>query len=71
VVGVIRVVFYARSRRRVQLEACPVCGYDYDRNEDRHPHIAEHDPEDFGLSPLGETAPDHDAPLFGGEAVGD
>jgi hypothetical protein len=48
VVGVsVRVACYARSQRRLHLEACPVCGYDYDRNEDRHDHIADHDPEDF------------------------
>jgi len=62
----LRVVCYARGQRRVQLESCPVCGYDYDRNEDRHEHIEDHDPEDFGLSPLGQTAEDHSKPLFTG-----
>jgi hypothetical protein len=74
VVGVsrcLRVVAYSKGRQRVHLEICPACGYDYDRGEDRHEHIAEHAPEDFGLPPLGESSPGHDAPLFGGEARGD
>ncbi|MFC3478725.1 hypothetical protein [Halobacterium litoreum] len=66
----LRVAVYTRSRERVHLEICPACGYDFDRDEDRHHHIADHAPEDFGLSPLGETAPDHDEPLFAG-GVGD
>jgi hypothetical protein len=62
-----------RSHERVFviLTACPACGYDFEPEERRHVHLSAHDPEDFGLTPAGETAPDHDAPLFGGEAVGD
>jgi hypothetical protein len=60
----LRTQSYTRSREMLVLEACPVCGYDYDENEDRHPHIAEHDPEDFGLAPLGETNEDAQGPLF-------
>lgn len=67
----LRVVIYARSQRRVHLEECPVCPHEFEHNEDRHLHIATHDPEDFGLSPKGETADGHAEPLFGGEACGD
>lgn len=67
----LRVAHYSRSQRRVHLEICPACGYDFDRDEFRHPHIADHDPEDFGLSPIGETPDDVLQPLFGGEAGGD
>ena len=62
---------YARGRRVHSLTVCPACGYDFDENEDRYHHLGDHDPEDFGLSPLGETRPDHDAPLFGGGCGGD
>lgn len=34
------------------------------RGERRHQRLGEHDPENFGLHPLGETDPDHDDPLF-------
>jgi hypothetical protein len=67
----LRTVEYSRSRQCLILDSCPVCGYEFDANEKREHHIGEHTPEDFGLSPLGETAPDHDAPLFGGVACGD
>ncbi|GGL73681.1 hypothetical protein GCM10009039_34720 [Halocalculus aciditolerans] len=51
------------------LESCPACGHDFAGWERRCEHIAEHDPEDFGLSPHGEIPEDHAKPLFGG--VGD
>jgi hypothetical protein len=63
----LRVEEYSRSQRRIHLEVCPACGYDYDRNEDRQEHIADHDPEDFGLSPLGETNEEAQGSLWGGE----
>jgi hypothetical protein len=62
----LRVVTYQRSQRRIHLETCPACGYDFDRDEFRHNHIASHDPEDFGLQPLGETVRVADGPAAGG-----
>lgn len=41
--------------RRLTLVACPACGADLD-GEYVPRHILQHDPEDFGLSPLGERA---------------
>jgi len=67
----LRSVVYDRSKVRHILEVCPACEHDFDTGESRHEHIADHDPEDFGLNPLGETSPGHDTPLFGGEARGD
>lgn len=60
----LRVETYDRSQKRFHLETCPACGYDFDRDEYRHPHIADHDPEDFGLNPLGEGLEDSQEPLF-------
>ncbi|MUV60002.1 hypothetical protein [Halobacterium sp. CBA1126] len=60
----LRVRTYERSERLVVLVSCPACGYQFDRDERRHQHLGEHDPEDFGLNPLGEVDPDHDDPLF-------
>jgi len=54
-----------------RLDNCPACGYPFEAEERRHVHLSEHGPEDFGLSPLGETPQDHDAPLFGGGFGGD
>ncbi|NIC01089.1 hypothetical protein [Halobacterium sp. R2-5] len=56
---------YSRSRRFVTLTHCPLCGYEFDRDESRPDHLADHSPEDAGLNPLGEIDDDHDAPLFG------
>lgn len=60
----LRVRTYERSERLVVLVSCPACGYQFDRDERRHKHLGEHDPEDFGLNPLGEIDPDHDDPMF-------
>ena len=57
---------YERGRRVHTLTACPFCGYSFDKNERRENHLGEHNPEDFGLSPLGEVSDRHDDPLFGG-----
>ncbi len=53
---------YSRSRRFVT--HCPFCGCEFDRDESRLDYLADHDPEDAGLNPLGELNDDHDAPLF-------
>lgn len=56
---------YDSGWTRFRLTACPVCGHVFSRNEHRWKHLLDdHDPEDFGLSPLGEVPDDHDAPLF-------
>lgn len=72
-VGVsLRVREYERSERFVTLTECPACGYPFAADERRWKHLLqEHNPEDFGLDPLGETDDRHDSPLFGGEAGGD
>jgi len=67
----LRVTSYSRGRQFVVLSACPVCGYEFAPEERRHVHLGDHDPEDFGLSPLGESRADHAAPLFGGGRGGD
>lgn len=60
-VGVsLRTETYARGRTVHTLTDCPFCGYDFDRDERRHKHLSEHDPEDAGLSPLGERPDSHD-----------
>ena len=41
--------------RRVTLVACPACGADLDGKYVPR-HIMGHEPEDFGLSPIGERA---------------
>lgn len=56
-----------KGRVLISLVSCPACGHPFAPNEDRDEHIAAHDPEDFGLSPLGETPESALAPLFGGE----
>lgn len=35
----------------VLLTECP-CGYQFDEQEERSTHISNHNPEDFGLSPM-------------------
>lgn len=67
----LRIVNYSRSRERLILVSCPACGYEFNAGEKREHHIEDHDPEDFGLTPLGETTADHAAPLFGGGLGGD
>lgn len=58
---------YSRGRRTHRITGCPFCGHEFEDWEPRWKHfLDEHDPEDAGLSPAGEVAPDHDAPLFGG-----
>jgi len=59
----LRTLQFSRSREVLILTECPACGYDFSPNESRDLHIADHDPEDFGLTPLGETS-DHQRPLF-------
>jgi len=65
VVGVtLEVSHYAKGRRVLTLTVCPACGYEFDKDESRGPHLGDHDPEDFGLSPLGEIKDGHQEPLF-------
>lgn len=45
---------------KLVLTRCPACGHEFGRDveqvsKSRSSHIAGHAPEDFGLSPLGET----------------
>ena len=55
----------AGRSNRVRLVRCPACGRKLSQLRVRtSTHIASHSPEDFGLTPLGET----DARLSGGEA---
>ena len=50
---------------RNRLTACPLCGHNFERHEPRWKHfLNEHDPEDAGLSPLGQTPPEASRPLF-------
>lgn len=60
----LRVLEYSRSREFFILTSCPACGYEFEPDESRHIHIGEHDPEDFGLNPLGEIDENHQDPLF-------
>ncbi|NIC00076.1 hypothetical protein [Halobacterium sp. R2-5] len=55
---------YSRSRRFVRPTHSSFCGCEFDRDESRPDHLADHDPEDAGLNPLGELNDDHGAPLF-------
>lgn len=47
----LRDVTYDGEKKGTAMVACP-CGYEFDDDEERWQHIADHDPEDFGLSPL-------------------
>lgn len=62
----LRVQHRGNSRKRYTLVKCPAegCTYEWDRNELRENHLEEHDPEDFGLSPLGERDEEAMEPLF-------
>ncbi|QDX39855.1 hypothetical protein [Salarchaeum sp. JOR-1] len=63
--GVLEVRTYERSQQSIRLVSCPFCTHDFDPHEPRWKHLLdEHDPEDAGLTPAGEIAPGHDAPLF-------
>ncbi|MDL0128953.1 hypothetical protein [Halobacterium salinarum] len=62
----LRIEEYSWSRKHIYLGVCPVCGYESVRKEKREYHIEGHDPEDFGLSPLGETDEEAQRPLWGG-----
>ena len=54
--GSLEITSYARSKDQIRLVTCPFCEYDFDEMEHRWLHFPEeHDPEDAGLSPLGET----------------
>jgi hypothetical protein len=65
VVGVtIEVSHFAQGRKVLSLTVCPACGYEFAEDEDRYHHLGDHDPEDFGLSPLGEIENGHKEPLF-------
>jgi hypothetical protein len=44
--------------RKVDLIRCPACEVDL-RGKRASFHIASHDPEDFGLAPLGTIDPDY------------
>jgi hypothetical protein len=58
---------YARGRVVNILTACPACGYTFAPDERRYKHLQEHNPEDFGLDPLGDVDDRHAEPLFGGD----
>lgn len=60
----LEVSHYAKGRRVLTLIVCPACGYEFDKDENRGPHLGDHDPEDFGLSPLGEVSDTHQDPRF-------
>jgi hypothetical protein len=60
----LRVDEYAQGRVVKILTSCPICDYEFDPEERRRHHLGDHDPEDFGLTPLGEVADDHADPLF-------
>ena len=48
-----------------RLTTCPLCPHEFGAFENRWKHfLDEHDPEDAGLTPLGERNPDADGPLF-------
>jgi len=65
--GCLEIRRHDRSKESIRLIACPFCDHEFTPWEPRWKHILdEHDPEDAGLTPLGEIKPDHDAPLFGG-----
>lgn len=45
--------------------SCSLCSYEFDHKESRPEHfLDEHEPEDAGLTPLGEVNPDADEDLF-------
>jgi hypothetical protein len=47
--------------RRAHLVECPVCGDDLEDATNRAEHIGQHEPQDFGLSPLA-TKPEQQPP---------
>ena len=50
-------VTYDESRgfRQVRFIECPLCGHEFEKNEERSTHfLNEHEPEDAGLAPIGE-----------------
>jgi hypothetical protein len=60
----IQVLEFDNGYRELTLSECP-CGHVFEPSEKRCRHfLLEHSPEDFGLSPIGETPADVDAPLF-------
>lgn len=53
--GNLEVRTYGAQKEIIKLLACPFCGYEFDHREVRWTHfLEEHDPEDAGLTPLGE-----------------
>lgn len=50
------------------LTHCPACGHhwpvNYKGDTQRWKHLSEHDPEDFGLSPIGESSERAERPLW-------
>lgn len=61
----LRVRELGNGRRRFMFSMCPICRHIFDKYEHRWKHfLDEHEPEDLGLSPLGEIPEDHDEPLF-------
>lgn len=50
------------------LTHCPVCGHywpeNYEGDTPRWKHLSEHDPKDFGLTPLGKGYDSASEPLF-------
>jgi hypothetical protein len=51
-------------KTEIQLTCCPLCGKDFTENEAVGQHLQTHDPDDAGLSPLGDAHPDADRPTF-------
>jgi hypothetical protein len=60
----LEVAHFAKGRKVLSLTVCPACGYEFAKDEDRYHHLGEHDPDDFGLAPIGETNEAAQAPLF-------
>lgn len=59
-----------RGDRANRLVSCPLCGYEFSRQERPPTHfLDEHGPEDIGLPPLGEVSEGVDGPLFPEEEV--
>lgn len=61
--GSLEITRYDRSKDRLRLVDCPFCDHTFDEKEPRWLHfLEEHDPEDAGLSPVGESpkAVDHE-----------
>lgn len=65
-IGVLELITYeGRGCVRTRLTGCPLCGQAFDDHEPRWKHfLDEHEPEDAGLSPVGERPEAAEEPLF-------